>query len=245
MTNTVQVGRVTETNVYPFKGMRGLSVDEIFLKSVSVVGDRRFALTEIGSIQVPTLVDTIKYPGLLKYSPYFVDPSNLKSSEVRVHTPEGKEYSADSTELIEEISKATGKTLAVIKLGRGAYHSMPVSLLSLGSVKEIEKNIGASIDIRRFRENVVIETVKGLPFEEDSWIGKLLSFGDTEEGAIIAVVKPDNRCATVDLDPESGNHNSSILKSVVKNHDKNLGVYCAIVKEGKIKTGDSIYLKTF
>jgi uncharacterized protein len=243
MTKTIQVGRVTETTVYPFKGMRGLSVDEILLKSVSVVGDRRFALTEIGSLQVPTLIDTIKYPGLLKYSPYFDDPSNLKSSAVMVRTPEGKEYSADSTELVEEISKVTGKTLAVITLGRGAYHSMPVSLLSLGSVKEMEKNIGTAIDVRRFRENVVIETVNGLPYEEDSWIGKLLSFGDTEDGAIIAVVKPDHRCATIDLDPETGEHNSSILKSVVKTHDKNLGVYCTIVKEGIIRMGDTIYVR--
>lgn len=244
MTESIVIGRVIKANIFPFKGMRGLEMEEITLKSISVVGDRRFAFTMTESPEVPTFLDTIKFPGLLRYSPSFVDPLNPKSSEVMILTPEGKRYGADSAELIEEISQATGKKLAVVQMGRGAYHSMPVSLLSRSSVKPIEDNIGVMIDDRRFRQNLIIETVLGLPFEEDTWMGKELQFGDREGGARIMVIKPDKRCATINLDPETGEHTSVFLKSVVRLHNNTLGVYCTIIKEGIIRVGDEITLPT-
>lgn len=49
-------------------------MDEVSVRSVSVVGDRRIAFTEIGSKETPTLLDTTKFPGLLRYPPVLKTP---------------------------------------------------------------------------------------------------------------------------------------------------------------------------
>lgn len=241
----IEVGRVAETWVYPVKGMQGISLDQVTAKSVSVVGDRRVAFTEINGKGTPTLLDTTQFPGLLRYSTRFEETNNPKESEIIVETPQGVEYSADNHLLLEQISDESGRKLAVLRMGRGAYHSMPISLMSLGSIREIDKFVGDQVDPRVFRQNLYIETKADLPYEEDAWLGKLIIFGNEPGSAKILVVKLDNRCATVNFHPETGISNPNILKAIVKNHNNTLGVYCAIVNEGKIQVGSPIYLASF
>lgn len=129
-------------------------------------------------------------------------------------------------------------------MGRGAYHSMPVSLMSLGTVREIDKLVGSSskVDHRAYRQNLYIETSSGIPYEEDGWLGKLLIFGNNPDSAKLVAVKLDPRCATVNYHPETGESNPNILKTIVQNHNNTLGIYCAIVVEGKIRTEDPVYV---
>lgn len=238
----IEVGRVVETWVYPVKGMQGISLDQVTAKSVSVVGDRRVAFTEINGKGTPTLLDTTQFPGLLRYSTRFENHNNPKDSEIIVKTPQGNEYSANDHVLLEQIADESGRKLAVLRMGRGAYHSMPVSMMSLGSVRQIDSLVEDKVDPRVFRQNIFIETKADLPHEEDAWLGKLIIFGSEPDSAKIVVVKLDNRCATVNLHPETGISNPNILKAIVKNHNNTLGVYCAIVNEGKVQVGSSIYL---
>lgn len=237
-----EVGRVREAWVYPVKGMQGVKLDEVSTRSVSVVGDRRVAFTEVNGKDTPTLLDTTKFPGLLRYSPRFEDPSNPKDSEIIVKTPEGIEQPVNSPILLEQISDESGRKLAVLRMGRGAYHSMPVSLMSLGTIKETDRQVGTAVDPRAYRQNLYIETASGIPYEEDKWLGKLLIFGDNPDSAKLLVLKLDPRCATVNYHPETGESNPNILKAIVKNHNNTLGIYCAIVSEGKIQVEAPVYL---
>lgn len=241
----IEVAKVAEPWVYPVKGMQGVRMDEVSVRSVSVVGDRRIAFTEIVSKGTPTLLDTTKFPGLLRYSPRFEDPSNPSDSEIIVRTSEGIEHSVNSPILLEQISYESGRKLAVLRMGRGAYHSMPVSLMSLGTVMEIDKQVGSGVDRRAYRQNLYIETSLGIPYEEDEWLGKLLIFGDNPYSAKLVAVKLDPRCATVNYHPETGEPNPNVLKAIVKNHNNTLGIYCAIIGEGKIRAEDPVYVASF
>jgi uncharacterized protein len=236
------VGKVLTTMIFPFKSMRGIELPEISLRSVSVVGDRTRKLDLVDTTQTPSFVDTIKFPKLLQYQAYLIDPSNPKTSEVRVKTPEGKDYSADEQELVDELSGKFGKKLTVVRMGRGAYHSMPVSLISTASIAELSKVYGEELDPLRFRMNLVVETNSGVPFEEDNWVGKMISFGESSDSAKIIAVKLDDRCATINMDPGTGESDVNILKTLVQLRGKNLGIYCTITLEGKIRKGDAIYL---
>lgn len=240
----IEVAKVAEPWVYPVKGMQGVKMDEVSVRSVSVVGDRRIAFTEIEGRETPTLLDTTKFPGLLRYSTRFEDASNPRDSEIIVKTPEGIELSVNSPRLLEQISDESKRKLAVVRMGRGAYHSMPVSLMSLGTVRETDNQVGSRVDPRAYRQNLYIETSAGIPYEEDEWLGKLLMFGDNPDSAKLVAVKLDPRCATVNYHPETGESNPNVLKAIVKNHNNNLGIYCAIIDEGKIRAEDPVYVAT-
>ena len=217
-------------------------MNETSVRSVSVVGDRRVAFTEINGKGTPTLLDTTKFPGLLRYSPRLDNPLNPKDSEIVVKTPEGLEYNVNDPILLKQVSDESHRKLAVLRMGRGAYHSMPVSLMSLGTIKETVKQAGMNIDQRVFRQNFYIETLTEIPYEEDGWLGKLLIFGDNPDAAKLIAVKLDTRCATVNYHPETGEMDPNVLKAIVKNHNNTLGIYCAIVGEGKIQSEAPVYL---
>lgn len=238
----IEVGRVIEPLVFPVKGMQAVKMDEVSVRSVSVVGDRRIAFTEVDRKETPNLLDTTKFPGLLRYSPRFEDPSSPRDSEIIVRTPEGIEHSVESPILLEQISDESRRKLAVSRLGRAAYHSMPVSLMSLGTVKEIDNLVGSKVDHRVYRQNLYVETSSGIPYEEDEWLDKLLIFGDNPDSAKLVAVKLDPRCATVNYHPETGESNPNVLKTIVRNHNNTLGIYCVIIGEGKIRTEDPVYL---
>ncbi|MDQ3098372.1 MAG: MOSC domain-containing protein [bacterium] len=238
---TMQIGKVTSTWIYPFKGMQGIKLPEIKVKSVSVIGDRSRNLDLIRTNEVTSFVDTIKWPKLLEYIPYLVDPSNPKTSEVRVKTPLGHDYSADSEQLIAEIENKLGKKVTVSRMGRAAYHSMPVSLISGASIQAISDRLGSVIDPRVFRMNVYLDC-GAAPYAEESWLNKTITFGAREDGAQLIVIKLDERCATINLNPETGQPDPNILKALVKEHGKTLGIYCLILKEGTIRSEDPIYI---
>jgi uncharacterized protein YcbX len=257
------VGIVEQTWIYPFKGMQGIRQENgIYVSSITVAGDRRYAYcthtpdvedddpeyeslfeeTGIGE-HVPNLLDTIKFRDLLKYRPYLIRPSNPKTSKVRIITPSGKDLPARSRELKEEIESQYKQPLYRANFGRGLYHSMPVSLLSLQTISEIERLTGQPLDPQRFRENVLATMFSKLPYIEDELMGMVLQFGERDTSAILTAVKKDPRCATLNFHPRSAEITRNIYRTVTQHHDGTAGIYCGIKKEGNIKPGDIIYAK--
>lgn len=237
------VGTVAQTWIYPFKGMQGIQLPAITLRSVSVVGDRTRKLDIVGTTETPTFLDTIKFRHLLQYHPQLLDPSNPKTTALIVHTPEGQQLDADGEELLAELESRSGKRLTVVRMGRGGYHSMPISLIGLPSIKAVEQKYGSLIDSRRFRMNLYIEPTSGAAYEEENWLGKMITFSDRDDSASIVAIKKDERCATINLHPETGEPDPNVLKALVQAHGNTLGIYCTIVKEGTIKQGDPIYIR--
>lgn len=261
------VGEVIQTWVYPVKGMQGVRQEQgIKVSSVTAAGDRRYGysprlqdaeddnpkyadeLDERPTIErIPSLLDTIKFNGLLEYSPYFMNPDNPKTSKVRVVTPDGIHLPARSGELREEIEKRYSEYtkqkqhLQLAGIGRGLYHSMPISLLSYESIAEIEHLARKPIHPQVFRENILVRMFSNQPFSEDQLLGMLLQFGNRETSAVLTAVKMDPRCATVNMDPYSGNNIGGILRAIEQNHNKELGIYCGVKKEGDILPKDLIY----
>ncbi len=238
----ISAGEVVETTIYPFKGMQGVDLEELNIRSISAGGDRTRRFDIADTPATPTFLDTTKFPQLLEYKPYLVDPTNPKDSPVRVVTPDGKDYSADGQELLKEISERCGRRLVVVRMGRGSYHSMPISLLSLDSIAAIAPSPDTVVDPRRFRANVLVRTYGDGSFQEDGWVGKVIKFGQEADNAKLIALKLDKRCATVNMDPETGHQDPRILRSIVRDHKKTLGIYCAVAKEGVVRRGSQIIL---
>jgi uncharacterized protein YcbX len=101
--------------------------------------------------------------------------------------------------------------------------------------------IKQDIDIRRFRPNIVIETIDNKPFIEDSWVGKNIVIG--ENGVKMSVTLKDERCMMVNLDPETAESESAIMKSVVQLNNNFAGVYGAVIQTGTIAVGQKLYVE--
>src|SRR5207245_2377383 len=91
-----------------------------------------------------------------------------------------------------------------------------ISVIASDTVHEICRLAGRSSDVRRFRPNVVVRPKHAIPFEEDQWLGGVLTFGEADDAPAVAVTMRDVRCAMVNFDPDGGSPAPEVLKAVVR-----------------------------
>ncbi|MBT4159685.1 MAG: MOSC domain-containing protein [Gammaproteobacteria bacterium] len=115
-----------------------------------------------------------------------------------------------------------------------------LNLITTSSIAFMQaKNPEARWDIRRFRPNFYVETVDGLEgLVENDWVGKTLRIGEVT----IEVSSKTPRCGMVVRPQADLDFDKSILRSVVKEADQNLGVGAHCRTPGEIRVGDVVEL---
>jgi uncharacterized protein YcbX len=190
---------------------------------------------------------------LLLYKPFGLDSNaNSKNGELlptHVCTPDGKEYELRSDELQEEVSSRYGSNVELMNLKSGIFDEASVSVISLGTVHCVARESGRGVDLcdlRRFRPNVVIETDSAEPFAEDRWVGRTLTFGEGSGPAPMAAIRVtmrDERCVMVNLDPDTAERDSEVMKTVVRLNENYAGIYGTVVRAGELRVGQVVTLE--
>lgn len=110
----------------------------------------------------------------------------------------------------------------------------PVSLITTQSIARLGEMVGCSLDVQRFRPNILVQTGDATPFVEDSWVGAILRIG----GLTMRVDKRDGRCAVITIDPTTTERNPAILRAVAQNRQGCLGIYGSTVEPGRVALDD-------
>jgi uncharacterized protein YcbX len=131
----------------------------------------------------------------------------------------------------------------MMQLDNGIFDDASVSVITLDTVSEISRLAGRRADVRRFRPNIVVRSVRTVAFGEDEWLGGALTFGDADDAPVVAVTMRDVRCAIVNLDPDEGSTAPEVLKAVVRANRNNAGIYGTVTRTGRLAVGQTIYLK--
>src|SRR5262249_10297215 len=118
-----------------------------------------------------------------------------------------------------------------------------ISVIATDTVEEVSRLAEVSPDVRRFRPNIVVRLLHPEPFQEDDWVGSVLSFGEGDDAPSIAVTLRDERCAMGNLDPDTAKPSPEIFKAVVRVHQNTAGVYGAVTRVGRIVVGQTIFLR--
>ena len=238
----IQVGHVREIVRYPVKSMAGTATESAFLGWHGLEGDRRFAFRRGGEKNgFPWLVAS-RLPELLLYHPVGLDESTGEPLPTHVRTPAGSCVELRSAELEAEISERFGSRVDLTKFKHGIFDEAPVSVITLATIAGISREVGLTLDRRRFRANIVVETEGGEPFLEDAWVGGTLVFGDRATGPAVTVTLCDPRCLMLNLDPDSAKQDPRVMKAVVHLNQNNAGVYATVVRTGKLRVGDRVSL---
>lgn len=220
--------------------MRGESLPQAHLYWHGLDGDRRNAFVRQGANSDFPWLTGRELPELMLYTPRFARPDDPRSSPIVVTTPDGRELSLEAPELMEELQRAYGKDIFLLKLGRGTYDSQVLSLISTASVAALERSAGMELDSDRFRQNVIISTRDGRPFQEEEWLGRVLIFGDGDDGPRIHLSRRIVRCVMVNIDPATAERDPRVLKTVAQTRDSCAGVYASVERTGMIRVGDPV-----
>jgi hypothetical protein len=144
--------------------------------------------------------------------------------------------------LAAEIERRYGRPVQMMELRQGIFDEATISVITSDTVRQVCRLGERNPDIRRFRPNVVVRSRRAVPFEEDDWIGGVLTFGEADDAPAVAVTMRDVRCAMVNIDPDSGSLAPEMMKAVVRVHENTAGIYGTVVRIGRLAVGQSILL---
>jgi uncharacterized protein YcbX len=238
-----KVGEVAAIFRYPVKSMSGESLETADLGWHGLAGDRRLALRRVDDRGGFPWLQASRLPELLLCTPQRRESGNGEDLPTHVRTPEGQELALFGEELATDVGRRHGAAVEMMYLDRGIFDEASISLISSATVGDIARLAALPPDVRRFRPNVMIASVSGIPFEEDEWVGGLLSFGPTNEAAIIAITNRDERCSMVNFDPDSARPAPEMLKTVVRVRNNKAGVYGTVVRRGRLAVGQPIFFE--
>ena len=80
------------------------------------------------------------------------------------------------------------------------------------------------------------------PFEEDDWVGGVLSLGEPG-GVTISITNYDERCSMVNVDPDSARPNPEVLKAIVRARDNKAGVYGTVTRRGRLAVQQPVFFE--
>lgn len=220
--------------------MRAESLSQAHLDWHGLDGDRRCAFVrQRANSGFPWLTGR-ELPELLLYTPHFLHPDDPRQSPIVVTTPDGRRLPLEAPELLEELQRLCGEEIYLLKLGRGTYDSQVLSLMSTASIAALGASADMELQSGRFRQNVIIETRDGRPFQEEEWLGRTLILGADDNGPRIHLTRRIKRCVMVNIDPHTAARDARVLKTVAQTRDSYAGVYASVEQPGVIRVGDPV-----
>ncbi|WP_152579224.1 MOSC domain-containing protein [Bosea sp. LC85] len=242
MTGPEMSGSVSALWRYPVSSMAGERLSVAPLDPSGVVGDRLWGIVD-GSDE------RIASPGREKH---FVE---VPRGYARWTAQAGLFISADGTTwakpddagAIENLSSLFGfpaKLKPFVRRGqvgfRPRYEHAPIHLLTTAAMRSLERDSpGSIVDERRFRPNIVVDWPdEQEPIPENGWLGREIRIGDVVlKGSI-----PCGRCGFITIAQAGLPLDVELLRTVVKRHSRNFGIYCDILVPGEIRPGDTVTL---
>ena len=239
----VKIGEVEALFRYPVKSMSGEPLEVADLGWHGLDGDRRLAFRRADDRSGFPWLTATKLPELILFAPQRRGLALGGSLPTHVRTPEGEELAVFGQELATEVGRRHGSSVEMMYLNRGIFDEASISVITSTTVSEIGRLAAQRPDVRRFRPNVLIAAERSVPFEEDEWVGGVLSFGEGAEAAAIGITNRDERCSMVNLDPGSARPAAEVLKAIVRVRDNKAGVYGTVTRRGCLTVGQPIFFE--
>jgi len=243
----IEIGHVEAIFRYPVKSMGGERLEVAPLGWHGLEGDRRLAFRRMNNDDrsgFPWL-SASQLPDLLRFIPQRRDGGGQADLPLPTHirTPDGEVMPVFGEDLAAEVGRRYGAPVQMMQLKHGIFDEACISVIASDTVREIGRLAGRSPDVRRFRPNILVRSLRSVPFQEDEWLGGVLTFGkkDDHNAPAIAVTMRDVRCSMVNLDPDSASPAPEVLKAVVRVNQNNAGVYGAVTRIGRVAVGQPIF----
>jgi uncharacterized protein YcbX len=248
-----EIGQVEAIFRYPVKSMRGEPLDAANLGWHGLDGDRRLAFRRMDNRSDFPWLTAGKLPELILFTPLGREGDAREDGDqgnlpTHIRTPDGKELPVFGEDLAAEVGRRYGSPVEMMQMKHGIFDDASISVIVSDTVREIARLAGQSfdvqgLDVRRFRPNVLVRLLRPAPFQEDEWLGGVLSFGEGDDAPAIAVTMHDVRCSMVNLDPDTATPDPEVLKAVVRANQNCAGIYGAVTRTGRLAVGQTIFFQ--
>ncbi|MEO8189555.1 MAG: MOSC N-terminal beta barrel domain-containing protein [Acidobacteriota bacterium] len=240
---SIEIGHVEAIFRYPVKSMGGERLEVARLGWHGLDGDRRLAFRRLDDRSGFPWLSASRLPDLLLFAPHRPGDGTQGDLPTHVRAPGGEEMPVFGEDLATEVGRRHGAPVQMMQLKHGMFDEATISVIASETVSEIGRLAGRSPDVRRFRPNVVVRLLRPVAFQEDEWLGGVLSFGQGDDAPAITVTMRDLRCSMVNLDPDSASSAPEVMKAVVRANQNNAGIYGTVTRVGRLAVGQTMILQ--
>ena len=237
------VGRILEIWRYPVSSLGGEQLSFADVSTAGVADDRRFGL-----------IDPISgMPAAPEKHARWRDALHLQARSVAGHLPDivfpdGQCCSVSDPLLNARLSDYFGFPVAIAahqpidgyshfphapyRHEHFAIHVLTTSSLTrLAELRQVD-----TVDVRRFRPTVLIDTNDTSGFVEKTWIGKELHLG----AVALHAKEETTRCGMTFISQPGVEDDPEILRTILRNNKRHLGINCSVAIGGRLRVGDSL-----
>jgi len=232
-------GKVAELWRYPVSSMAGEQLDQLEVDAGGVAGDRIWGLLDAATGRIAS-------PGREKHFLGVPRAHARAVGEGIALSLDGERWAGpQDAALLEGLSQAFGfmpllKPFDAFGSGgfRPRYEHAPIHLVTSAAIRSLERELpGSVIDARRFRPNILLDWPDELDaIPEHGWIGREIRIGDV----VLKGREHCGRCGFITIAQEGLPQDVEILRTVVKRHERNFGIYCDVVTPGEIAAGATV-----
>jgi MOSC domain-containing protein len=248
----MRIGTVKQIWRFAVKSMAGEQLDRCTVGTRGIPGDRGWAIRDEHQGK---LVTGSRHPLLMQCAArYREQPANGFIPHVDMQLPDGSRIGSDRADVNAHLSELLGKSVSLSQLPpfaeengnssmfpQGTYFDVaPVHVLTTASLEAMRRlQPAADWDVRRFRPNFFVETEPGIEgLIEFDWNGQTLRLGEIELRCEIAC----ERCAMANHAQAALPKDDSVLRTIAKEANTNLGTYANVTKPGEVRLGDIVEL---
>jgi uncharacterized protein YcbX len=229
---------------WPVKSMAGERVNALRVDGRGAGGDRTHAVLHEHKGQRKPLTAR-EAPRLLAWKaayPFNVD-GGLDPRQppfAIVTAPDGHRYRWGDPRLRTALEQDLGRQVWLQRDVAG-IQDLPRTLLvtTQASLDALGSELGASIDVRRFRPNLHL-AMDAPAWAELGWEGRELAF---EGGVRLRLLHPCERCAIPTRHPDTQVKWPDLLKHLTAAHDMCFGINARVMVGGRVAAGEKVELR--
>lgn len=190
-------------------------------------GDRRWAFIDGSPTRAGKRLTIRQHNRLMAYQ------ARLSKGGVEVQSPTGETHALDGG-FVRLMELESSRSLTLTDMAGANFDDSHVLIVNLATVRAFSEESGTSVDPRRFRANLYIDDLA--PEEEISWIGRRIRAGHAE----VEVSSRCERCVVITHDPDTAQTSPELLRLLTEQHETCMGVYCRVVRPGRVAVADFV-----
>ncbi|MBG0816605.1 MOSC domain-containing protein [Planomonospora sp. ID82291] len=235
---TTYRGSVQRVLRWPVKSLRGEEVGQARFDARGMAGDRAYALVDGREHHVGRLLTVRQRAEMLHWRSGYPGDDGAADGVPTLTAPDGSEWKWDDPGLAGALAESLGTPLR-LRAADGQQDRGPTVLVTTeASRAALEEELGAPVDLRRFRPNLHL-ALDAPAFAEEGWTaGTVVTVGDVELAVEGPEAGPCIRCAVPSWDPDGRERWPGLQKRLIERHANAFGVIMRVSRPGTVRRGD-------
>jgi hypothetical protein len=235
------VGRIEQLWRYPVSSLGGERLETLPVGPRGADGDRSWCLVDVETGRAAAPETEERWRAALFLS------SRRGAEAPEIGFPDGTWHSVRESPIGRRLSDhfgfavmprpyeaAPGSTDAAAS---NRYDPSPVHLVTTSALEHLTVLAApATIDARRFRPTVLVRTTAPPAFLEKSWLGVEIRAGSV----VLEGMDEAKRCGMTFIAQPGLQSEPEILRAVLRNNQRNFGIYCNVRAPGVLAVGDAV-----